>query len=212
MKIKDIIWLIYQKLKSKDIKISGFHSTSIFRKYQNMYLKKVINDYPEVIDILNIGATLNSTDKEGNLYKNYFLNKNYYTLDKNYLDNSKNHIKADIHNLDNVSKKFDLILCMSVLEHVENPFIAAKQMTSILKKNGLLYLCVPFFYPEHKYITDGYSDYWRFTDDAIKILFENMRIIWIKKIPSVIKRVNDRPIYWGDKSLSYSGICALLIK
>lgn len=83
---------------------------------------------------------------------------------------------------------FDLIICKAILEHVLNPFKAAKEMSRITKKNGLVWAEVPFVQPYHptkkKYepsdglLIDGYNtdgpndfnhggDYWRFTPQGI---------------------------------------------
>jgi SAM-dependent methyltransferase len=44
---------------------------------------------------------------------------------------------------------FDAVLSMAVLEHVKDPFLCAKEISRVLKKNGELICCVPFLQPEH---------------------------------------------------------------
>ncbi|NJO91939.1 MAG: class I SAM-dependent methyltransferase [Chloroflexia bacterium] len=151
-------------------------------------------------------------DKEGTLYKDYFKNFDYYTLDKNIPDDSLTHIKMDIHELGKLGNKYDLVLLMSVLEHVENPFKVSEEIINIMNNNGYLYLAVPFFYPIHKSLNLGFSDYWRFTDDAIKILFKDLNLIWLEEIPSVIKAIDDRMTYWDNSHTIVSGYCALFKK
>lgn len=58
---------------------------------------------------------------------------------------------------------FDVILCSEVLEHLPNPDLAIKEMSRVLKKNGLLILTAPFcslthFAPYH--FCTGFNLYW----------------------------------------------------
>lgn len=62
---------------------------------------------------------------------------------------------------------YDVIVCTQVLEHVPNPFLAAAELSRILKPGGLLLLTVPAAYPYHAVP----RDYWRFTRDSLQLLF-----------------------------------------
>jgi len=44
---------------------------------------------------------------------------------------------------------FDLILCLSVLEHVPDPFACAREIERVLAPGGELYCIVPFLFPVH---------------------------------------------------------------
>jgi len=66
--------------------------------------------------------------------------------------------------------RFGTIFCLSVLEHCENPFLVAENLTSLLKPNGIICISVPFALGFHGYP----SDYWRFTHEGIKILFPRL--------------------------------------
>jgi SAM-dependent methyltransferase len=46
---------------------------------------------------------------------------------------------------------FDVVFSMAVLEHVDNPFLCARELARVLKPGGLLYVDVPFLQPEHGY-------------------------------------------------------------
>ncbi len=67
--------------------------------------------------------------------------------------------------LDN--QRFGTIFSISVMEHCENPFLMAENMTRLLKPGGKIVLSVPFAYKFHGYP----SDYWRFTEAGVKKLF-----------------------------------------
>ena len=62
---------------------------------------------------------------------------------------------------------FDTVICMSVLEHCDKPWLVAPNITKLVKTGGLLLVGVPFWWRVH----DHPADYWRMTPMAIKVLF-----------------------------------------
>lgn len=67
--------------------------------------------------------------------------------------------------------RFGTIICLSVLEHCEQPFVMADNITRLLRDGGHLVISVPFAWQFHGYP----SDYWRFTHEGIKKLFPQIR-------------------------------------
>ena len=63
---------------------------------------------------------------------------------------------------------FDLILCCSVIEHVEYPWIFADNVAKLSTKGGLLYIAVPFVWKFHGYP----NDYYRYTHNGVKKIFK----------------------------------------
>lgn len=80
-------------------------------------------------------------------------------------------IVGDIHDLPLPDNSVDGIVCFAVLEHVHNPIRAMEEMRRVLKPGGKLFIYVPFLFYYHSH-GDGhdYGDYWRFTEDTIKLL------------------------------------------
>ncbi len=66
--------------------------------------------------------------------------------------------------------RFETIICLSVLEHCDQPFKMAENITKLLKPGGKLVVCVPFVWKFHGYP----SDYWRFTHEGVKKLFPDL--------------------------------------
>jgi hypothetical protein len=196
---------------SEKIRIEGGFNTSVFRKQQNYFLREAKKSFSDIQTVLNVGALPDDNDKEGSKYKEYFKEAEFYTLDKNRNIPDPRHFNMDLHNLSTLDKKFDLILLMSTLEHVKNPFIVADEIQGSMKKDSYLFVSVPFLYPMHKDEDGRYSDYWRFTDDSLRILFNNLQEMWIKPMHSSIESVRDRGLYW-EKSKTPSGYCALFKK
>lgn len=63
--------------------------------------------------------------------------------------------------------RFGTIFCLSVLEHCQQPFRMAENLTQLLLPGGQICVGVPFAFKFHGYP----SDYWRFTHEGVKRLF-----------------------------------------
>ncbi|MBW1820486.1 MAG: hypothetical protein JRI92_01785 [Deltaproteobacteria bacterium] len=67
--------------------------------------------------------------------------------------------------------RFGTIFCLSVLEHCEQPFKMAENLTALLKPEGKICLSVPFSWKFHGFP----SDYWRFTPEGVEKLFPKLK-------------------------------------
>jgi SAM-dependent methyltransferase len=94
-------------------------------------------------------------------------------------------IVGDIHAMPFVDNSQEAIICMAVLEHVENPFIAMKEMYRVLQKGGYCFIYVPFLYYYHPEV-GYYADYWRFTKDALKLLSKDFSNVEIQSVRGAI--------------------------
>lgn len=72
-----------------------------------------------------------------------------------------------------IKKKYGLGICMDLLEHTENPFIVAENISNSLKKGALLFVTAPFIWEQH----DFPKDYWRFTPQGLVTLFSKLKMI-----------------------------------
>jgi len=116
--------------------------------------------------------------------------------------------------------RFGTIFCLSVLEHCEDPFLIANNLTSLLKPAGQICLSVPFSLGFHGYP----SDYWRFTHEGIKKLFPKLsfdldkavaattRKNDFKKIDKNIGRIPFSSKYYFQRGHLFQGISAKLLK
>lgn len=66
-------------------------------------------------------------------------------------------------------------ICISTLEHVARPWLAAAEMLRTLRKGGRFYVVAPFIYEHH----EAPADYWRFTPDGLRVLFGQGETGWI---------------------------------
>lgn len=63
---------------------------------------------------------------------------------------------------------FGTVICLSVLEHVTNPFEVFRGLERVLKVGGLLILSTVFSYRYHP----APHDYWRFSPECLNMLAE----------------------------------------
>ena len=75
------------------------------------------------------------------------------------------HVDAALH-----GARFGTVFCLSVLEHCEQPFRLARNVTRLLRPHGRVCVAAPFAFKFHGYP----CDYWRFTHQGIKRLFPEL--------------------------------------
>ena len=112
--------------------------------------------------------------KEGK--RGYYSSVNYFkkVIHANICLDRQPEVCCDICTLPFTEESFDYILCSEVLEHVFEVDQAVSEISRILRKNGIVFLTVPFFYRIH----GDPSDYGRFTHHYWKEVLERkgMRI------------------------------------
>ena len=149
------------------------NKTIIHEKYITNDLEfrdEVISQIKSDMHVLDIGKSMRGKYEE-------ILCKNKKTLDINLFEDYPDYqcdlsqdqtiINSELQN------KFDVIICLAVLEHVYNPFTAMKNIRSMLKKNGILFGYAPFLYHYHAPSSLEFQDYFRFTKDALSYLLKD---------------------------------------
>jgi len=152
---------------------------TIWRKHTNKMLRQHCAALP-VRTVLDVGAGPEHEDKEGRAYREYFPSAERHTLDFRITADDPNHYTCDLHDTSGIANRFDLILCMNVLEHVRNPFVVADNLKTLLNPQGYIFVAVPFVYKLHGL---SYGDYWRFTHMGLKTLFDDMDTVMLGPSP-----------------------------
>jgi len=75
-------------------------------------------------------------------------------------------IVLDLHHIDLPDNSVTTLVCMEVLEHVQFPFDALKEIYRVIKPGGMLIISVPMKLNIH----GSPYDYWRYTPDGVKTL------------------------------------------
>jgi hypothetical protein len=105
-------------------------------------------------------------------------NHNYYSLDIVPVDGVS--YVGSVEELSTVvDKKFDVIVLLSVLEHVKNVFKVPKEIHNVLNDNGVVYMNTPLMFKTHGPI----PDYWRFTEFGYEALFGDLFGLSIDSYP-----------------------------
>ena len=96
-------------------------------------------------------------------------------------------------------KEYDVAFAIEVMEYMWNPYQAALNFNTVLKKGGLLYCSTHFLFPNH----GGGTDVTRITREGINVLFTSVGFEILEVIPR--KSVDEETIVnWQRKE---SKIC-----
>ncbi|MCG8402009.1 MAG: methyltransferase domain-containing protein [Firmicutes bacterium] len=135
------------------------------RWYVTNFVKLVSAGVPPGASILDAGAGECA-------YKGYFAHCRYVSVDlavgEAGWDYSHLDYIAPLDDLPFADASFDAVLSTQVLEHLEYPRAAAKEMFRVLKPGGKLYLTAPMAHCEHQ---EPY-DFFRYTSYGLKSIFE----------------------------------------
>lgn len=134
--------------------------------------EKIHRIFEEKKDIVDIGGGLRIIKEKNNRYdgsrawiRRYLDRVNYRIMDP--VPTYHPDIVGDIHQMPFEDNSQDAIICLAVLEHVENPIQAMKEIYRVLKPGGYAFIYVPFLYYYHAE-KGYYGDFWRFTPDSLK--------------------------------------------
>jgi len=155
------------KLAKKILK-TGFFRKIFLRKLSRVRESKFLERYSSDLRTLDIGAKSKENGR-------YFPNITTLNLEQH----KDVDILADAENLGGLieNESFDIILCLSVLEHTKHPEKIIREIKRILKKEGLVIVTVPFIMSLH----DTPDDYWRFTKYGLLELFKDFELVEIKE-------------------------------
>lgn len=105
----------------------------------------------------------------------------YHYSTKHLFDESNEFIQSDIvkkfgHPIIDATtmkfkSKYDIIMCLNVLEHIYEYEKAVKNIHEALKPGGTAVISVPTFYPLH----DEPGDYWRFTEHSLRKILSDFK-------------------------------------
>lgn len=149
------------------------------KKSEQFYRKKIKTIFEKYSSVVDIGGGLRISKNQGNRYDKksawmlpYLEKVNYKIMDP--VSDYGPDIIGDIHSMPFEDESIDAIVCVSVLEHVEDPITASKEIYRVLKQGGACLVYAPFLYYYHAE-KGYYGDYWRFTEDTIEMLFKKFR-------------------------------------
>ncbi len=145
------------------------------RKQVNEIVRIVANSLPKKIKVLEIGSLIVEGQEHLSVRK-YFPEAEYIGVDMqqgNGVDIVADCVDYCYDCYESDSEVFDLILCLDMLEHAEDPYEVIESAKQCLKHNGVLLVTSVFNFKIHEYP----NDYWRFTPECFKmLLWSNSRV------------------------------------
>ena len=94
----------------------------------------------------------------------------------------------DVRDMKFEDESFDIVVCNAILEHVEEPVRAIKELRRILRKDGLLWVEAPFNQPYHP----SPADYWRVSLEGVRVWMRDFT-----EIAAGLFTIDGSPIYNG---------------
>jgi hypothetical protein len=142
-------------------------------KINNYYLKnqkdfrdRILSEIDQNDHILDIGMAMRDKHKK-------IQSQILETLDVNDFGEYPDIICDICSDISGLEKKYNKIICIAILEHVYDPFLAISNLKKMLKDNGIIYGYVPYLYYYHAPNDLKFQDYFRFSKDALAYLFKD---------------------------------------
>lgn len=184
----------------------------MIRPWDAFFQEKMFKIFTEKKIVLDIGGGLRTENSKGNrLDKNNewlsgFIKKvNYKVLDK--VPDYHPDILGDVQQLPMSDESVEAIICIAVLEHVEEPQKAVQEIYRVLKPGGYCFIYVPFLYYYHP-MKGYYDDFYRFTYDGVKYMTRQFSRVEIQNVRGALATAaNLMPVFskktglfdWADK-------------
>lgn len=157
------------------------------RPWDRFFREKMTRIFSEASSVIDIGGGLRIDPKRNNRYdaSREWLRPLAEKVDYKIVDKVPDFhpdIVGDIHKLPFPDASQEAIICIAVLEHVEEPHVAVSEMYRVLKPGGHVFIYVPFLYYYHAE-KGYYGDFWRFTKDSLKHLtkdFSTCEIVGVR--------------------------------
>ena len=159
-------------------------------KFSEEKLKKIFTEKNTIVDIgggLRVDGDKNNRLEEKYAWlKEYIAKVDYKVLDK--VPDYHPDIVGDVQNLNFADNSVDAFICIAVLEHVEEPQKAVKEMWRALKPGGYCFIYVPFLYYYHP-LENYYRDFYRFTLDGVKYITRDFTTVEIQNVRGSLSTV-----------------------
>jgi len=76
-----------------------------------------------------------------------------------------------------LGRRFDVVICEQVIEHVADPWAAARNLRALCAPGGHVIVSTPFLIRIHELPMFGMRDYWRFTPRGLRQLLEGAGLV-----------------------------------
>lgn len=159
--------------------------------WEQFFREKITAIYTTRKRVIDIGGGLRISTEKSNRYDPrrawiipHFAKLEYLVMDP--VPDYHPDLVGDIHAMPFADNSEEAMLCLAVLEHVENPILAVSEVYRTLKPGGVALFYVPFLFYYHAE-PGYYKDYWRFSHDAIEMLFRKFSHVETVKVRGALE-------------------------
>lgn len=161
------------------------------KPWDQFFKEKITKIFTDKKSIIDIGGGLRVVKEKNNRYdpKREWIRPLISRVDYKILDPVPDYnpdIVGDIHKLPFKDRTVDAVICIAVLEHVENPIKACEEMYRVLKPGGYCFIYVPFLFYYHAE-KGYYGDFWRFTPDSLKYMSRHFSSVEIQSVRGALE-------------------------
>ena len=176
----------------------------MIKPWDNFFREKLVKIFTEKKIILDIGGGLRTSVSKGNRLeeKNVWLEDYVKKVDYKVLDKVPDYhpdIVGDVQQLPMPDASVEAVICIAVLEHVEEPQKAVKEMYRVLKPGGFCFIYVPFLYYYHP-MPGYYDDFYRFTYDGVKYLARDFKQVEIQNVRGALSTTANLLPFFSKKT------------
>lgn len=127
--------------------------------------------------VLQVGSRVSKVDRGPRAWRSLLVGRDFTGVDIEAGENVDlvADLCAPLADLDTAlgGRRFGFVICQHVLEHVADPFAAARNLTELTAPGGLVYIATPWVQAFHGYP----NDFWRFSFPGLVRLFPDLEPI-----------------------------------
>jgi SAM-dependent methyltransferase len=123
--------------------------------------------------VLEIGSGRQDMGEDAYSFRHLFDSGNEFV--QSDVDPAHGHLVVDVTTMD-FEDEWDLILCVSVVEHVPDFLAAAQRIHRALRPGGRAVVVAPMCFPYH----DEPHDYWRFTVHGVRYMLADFEQVDVR--------------------------------
>lgn len=142
------------------------------RRWVEAQLREVARDLRSA-RVLEIGSGRQDLGEDAYSFRHVFEPGNEFV--QSDVDPSYGHLVVDVTTME-FDEEWDLILCVSVVEHIPEFWAAAERIHRALSPGGLAVVVAPMCFPYH----DEPHDYWRFTAHGLRRMLSDFESVDVR--------------------------------
>lgn len=92
--------------------------------------------------------------------------------------------------------RYDVVVALSILEHVYDPFAGVQNIRTLLKDGGRAYVYVPFLFRYHAPADLRFQDFYRFSRDGVAYMFREFSDVTVYPVRGRYSTIANMFRFW----------------